>query len=166
MIRRPPSFIAPKPDAGRCNGPMRLSAKGRYTVTCLLDLALHARSGRVTLADIAERQGLSLSYVEQLFARLRQADLVHGVRGPGGGYRLAHPAHQISVAQVLVAVEEQVDATACQGEQDCDRGEQCLTHELWSDLSGQIQEFLGGITLQMLMDSEGVASLEGQPAQA
>lgn len=145
---------------------MRLSAKGRYTVTCLLDLALHARSGPVTLADIAERQGLSLSYVEQLFARLRQAGLVHGVRGPGGGYRLALRSDQISVAQVLVAVEERVDTTACQGEHDCDRGEQCLTHELWSDLSGQIQDFLGGITLQMLIDSDGVSSLALQPVQA
>ncbi len=145
---------------------MRLSAKGRYTVTCLLDLALHANDGPVTLADIAERQGLSLSYVEQLFARLRQAGLVHGLRGPGGGYRLARGCDEITVAQVLVAVEETVDATACQGEHDCDRGEQCLTHELWSDLSGQIQGFLGGITLQMLMNSEGVSSLALQPAPA
>lgn len=164
MTRKRPSSIVPRPDAGRCDCKMRLSAKGRYTVTCLLDLALHASNGRVTLADIAERQGLSLSYVEQLFARLRQAGLVHGVRGPGGGYRLARAVDSISVAEVLVAVEETVDATACQGEHDCDRGEQCLTHELWSDLSGQIQDFLGGITLQMLIDSDDLASLVPQPA--
>ena len=142
---------------------MRLSAKGRYAVTCLIDLAVHASSGPVTLADIAQRQSISLSYVEQLFARLRQADLVQGMRGPGGGYRLTRATDAITVAQILVAVEESAEVGTGYSLSDCHRGEQCLTHELWSELSEQIQGFLGGITLQMVIDSSDVTHPGLQP---
>ena len=126
---------------------MRLSTKGRYAVTTIMDLALHQENGPVTLANISQRQDLSLSYLEQLFAQLRRHGLVHGVRGPGGGYRLAMPAEHISVAAVILAVEQRVDTTACGGDEDCVRGNRCITHDLWTELSGQIEAFLGGISL-------------------
>lgn len=129
---------------------MKLSTKGRYAVTAMMDLALHADSGPVTLAEISQCQGISLSYLEQLFARLRRHGLVTGVRGPGGGYRLARAAADISVADIIVAVDENVDATRCGGRQDCLDGHQCLTHDLWTDLSRQIFSFLDGITLAQL----------------
>ena len=129
---------------------MRLSTKGRYSVTAIMDLALHQDSGPVALADISRRQNLSLSYLEQLFAQLRRHGLVRGVRGPGGGYCLARTPEAISVADVILAVEQPVDATACGGEEDCDAGERCLTHDLWAELSGQIQTFLAGINLAAL----------------
>lgn len=135
---------------------MKLSTKGRYAVTAMMDLALHEGSGPVTLAQISQCQGISLSYLEQLFARLRREGLVTGVRGPGGGYRLARGADTISVADVIVAVDENVDATRCAGRQDCQNGRQCLTHDLWSELSEQIFAFLNGITLQQLAQRPGV----------
>jgi Rrf2 family iron-sulfur cluster assembly transcriptional regulator len=113
----------------------------------MLDLALHAQAGPVSLADISERQGISLSYLEQLFAKLRRGSLVSSVRGPGGGYQLARPMDKIHVAQVIDAVNESVDATRCGGQGGCHSGDICLTHHLWSDLSQQIHEFLTGITL-------------------
>jgi Rrf2 family iron-sulfur cluster assembly transcriptional regulator len=131
---------------------MRLSTKGRFSVTSILDLAEHQAAGPVTLADISKRQGLSLSYLEQLFAQLRRNGLVTGVRGPGGGYRLARSAAKISVADVILAVDQPVDTTQCGGLEDCDRGERCLTHDLWSELSSQIQNFLSGITLAELAE--------------
>lgn len=126
---------------------MRLTTKGRYAVTAMLDLALHAQRGPVSLADISERQGISLSYLEQLFAKLRRGSLVVSVRGPGGGYQLARDTKVIQVAQVIDAVNESVDATRCQGQGDCHSGDTCLTHHLWFDLSHQIHEFLSGISL-------------------
>ncbi|HHJ12650.1 MAG TPA: Fe-S cluster assembly transcriptional regulator IscR [Chromatiales bacterium] len=126
---------------------MKLSTKGRYAVTAMMDLAIYGSAGPVTLADISQCQGISLSYLEQLFAKLRKAGLVEGVRGPGGGYRLARPANQISVAQIITAVDESVDMTRCKGEANCQDGESCLTHELWMDLSKRLYEFLDGITL-------------------
>lgn len=126
---------------------MKLSTKGRYAVTAMMDLAIHDREGPVTLADISRCQGISLSYLEQLFAKLRQAHLVEGVRGPGGGYRLGKPAHQISVADIIVAVDESIDSTKCKGHEDCNGGKRCLTHKLWADLSDRLYEFLNGITL-------------------
>lgn len=126
---------------------MRLSTRGRYAVTAMMDLALHNQVGPVTLADISTCQDISLSYLEQLFAKLRQANLVKGVRGPGGGYRLARPATEITVADIITAVDEQVDATRCQGRENCHGGKRCLTHELWTDLSDQIFQFLDNITL-------------------
>lgn len=126
---------------------MRLTTKGRYAVTAMMDLAIHEASGPVALTDIANSQRISISYLEQLFAALRRAGLVRGLRGPGGGYRLACPADEISVARVIAAVDEKVDATRCGGDQNCQDGERCLTHSLWADLSKQLYDFLDGITL-------------------
>ncbi|WP_339487509.1 Fe-S cluster assembly transcriptional regulator IscR [Pseudomonas sp. EL_65y_Pfl2_R95] len=130
---------------------MRLTTKGRYAVTAMLDLALHAQNGPVSLADISERQGISLSYLEQLFAKLRRGSLVSSVRGPGGGYQLAREMAGIQVAEVIDAVNESVDATRCQGQGDCHAGDTCLTHHLWCDLSQQIHTFLSGISLADLV---------------
>ncbi len=131
---------------------MKLSTKGRYAVTAMMDLALHDRQGPVTLADISQTQGISLSYLEQLFAKLRRAGLVEGVRGPGGGYRLAKMPSQITVAKIITAVDESVDVTRCGGEGDCQDGERCLTHELWNELSERLYEFLDGISLDQFID--------------
>ncbi|HSD97292.1 MAG TPA: Fe-S cluster assembly transcriptional regulator IscR [Sulfuricaulis sp.] len=126
---------------------MKLTTKGRYAVTAMLDLALRYDKGAVTLADIAKRQGISLSYLEQLFAKLRRSGLVDSVRGPGGGYTLAMEPAKISVAEIIVAINENIDATRCGGEKNCHGDETCLTHQLWEDLSTRIHEFLNGITL-------------------
>jgi len=131
---------------------MRLTTKGRYAVTAMLDLALHTEHGPVSLADISARQGISLSYLEQLFARLRQCNLVQSVRGPGGGYRLAGNTADISVAQVVDAVSESLDATRCEGKGNCHEGEVCLTHHLWENLSQQIHSFLSDISLADLVE--------------
>lgn len=130
---------------------MRLTSKGRYAVTAMLDVALHAELGPVPLADISERQGISLSYLEQLFARLRKNGLVSSVRGPGGGYRLGTDADNIAVGKIIAAVNESVDATRCHGESGCQGGVQCLTHSLWRDLSARISDFLNEITLGELV---------------
>lgn len=130
---------------------MRLTTKGRYAVTAMLDLALHSTEGPVSLADISRRQEISLSYLEQLFAKLRQNDLVCSVRGPGGGYRLKRPLDEVFVAQIIDAVNESVDATNCGGAGNCQQGEVCLTHYLWTDLSQQIHQFLSGISLASLV---------------
>lgn len=126
---------------------MKLSTKGRYAVTAMMDLAINDRKGPVTLAEISSCQGISLSYLEQLFAKLRKAKLVEGVRGPGGGYRLGKPSNAISVADIILAVDEKIDNTLCEGAEDCKDGERCMTHKLWADLSNQLYEFLNGITL-------------------
>jgi Rrf2 family transcriptional regulator, iron-sulfur cluster assembly transcription factor len=126
---------------------MRLTTKGRYAVTAMLDLAIHADNEPVTLADISSRQGISLSYLEQLFARLRRSGLVLSVRGPGGGYRLGAATEAITVADIIAAVDESVDATRCEGKGNCHDGEICLTHHLWDDLTQRIEQFLGGISL-------------------
>ncbi len=130
---------------------MRLTTKGRYAVTAMLDLALHSEKGPVSLADISLRQGISLSYLEQLFAKLRKDQLVQSVRGPGGGYKLQPSAEDISIAQVVDAVSESIDATRCEGKGDCHAGEVCLTHHLWEDLSLQIHKFLSEISLAQLV---------------
>jgi Rrf2 family iron-sulfur cluster assembly transcriptional regulator len=135
---------------------MRLTSKGRYAVTAILDVALHAKIGPVPLADISERQGISLSYLEQLFSRLRKNGLVQSIRGPGGGYQLGCDANDISVGQVINAVNESVDATKCGGSSGCQDGQQCLTHTLWSDLSFRIQEFLDNISIAELMTKQDV----------
>ena len=114
---------------------MKLTAKGRYAVTAMLDIAVHDDEGPVSLADISGRQEISLAYLEQLFAKLRRADLVTSVRGPGGGYRLARAGDAISIADIVESVDESVDATRCRGRADCQGGATCLTHELWSDLT-------------------------------
>ena len=135
---------------------MKLTTKGRYAVTAMLDLALHYEQGAVTLSDIARRQGISLSYLEQLFARLRRNGLVDSVRGPGGGYNLAMPPSNISVAKIVIAINENIDATRCGGEKNCDGEERCLTHNLWEDLSHRIHEFLDGISLADLVSKPTV----------
>jgi len=131
---------------------MKLTTKGRYAVTAMLDLALHATDGPVALAEISARQELSLSYLEQLFAKLRKASLVKSTRGPGGGYRVAKPLSQVAVAQIIFAVDESVDATNCAGRQDCLSHGRCLTHDLWESLSEQIEEFLQNVSLQDLIN--------------
>lgn len=135
---------------------MRLTTKGRYAVTAMLDLAIHGQSKPVSLNDISGRQGISLSYLEQLFAKLRRADLVSSVRGPGGGYRLAHDGKEISIAQVVDAVNESMDATRCQGKGDCQEGDQCLTHYLWEDLSAKIHDFLSDISIADLVEKREI----------
>ena len=141
---------------------MRLTTKGRYAVTAMLDLALHAESGPVSQADISERQGISISYLEQLFAKLRRRELVVSVRGPGGGYQLAAEAQSISVASVIDAVDESVDATRCGGQGDCHEGEVCLTHHLWTDLSSRIHQFLSGITIGDLIARREIRRIAGR----
>lgn len=135
---------------------MRLTTKGRYAVTAMLDLALHYDNGPITLADISQRQGISLSYLEQLFSKLRKNGLVDSARGPGGGYRLSRNASEICVADVITAVDEKVDAMRCGGKGNCQDNGQCLTHELWCDLSNRIYDFLKGIDLEQLVQREGV----------
>ena len=135
---------------------MRLTAKGRYAVTAMLDLAVHYNEGPISLADISERQGISLSYLEQLFSKLRRRELVTSVRGPGGGYCLNHPLKDISIASIVDSVDENVDATRCSGRADCQHGETCLTHELWADLSEEIHQFLSNINLASIIEKRGV----------
>lgn len=130
---------------------MRLSTKGRYAVTAMLDLALNTDKGPVTLADISVNQGISLSYLEQLFAALRGKQLVRGVRGPGGGYYLGKPADEISVADIICAVDEWVEFTRCGGRGNCRDGKRCLTHTLWDQLSDEIFSFLSDISLADLV---------------
>jgi len=135
---------------------MRLSTKGRYAVTAMLDLTLQGGDGPVTLAEISETQGISLSYLEQLFAALRSKQLVRGVRGPGGGYYLGRPAEEISIADIICAVDEWVEFTRCGGNRDCKDGKRCLTHNLWDDLSNEIFNFLGSINLAELVKRGGL----------
>jgi len=138
---------------------MRLTTKGRYAVTAMLDLALHAGQGPITLSDISHRQGISLSYLEQLFSRLRKQGLVESTRGPGGGYRLGRPAKEIAVANVITAVDESVDATRCGGLENCQGEQRCLTHELWCELSQQIYEFLSNINLAQLVERSDIKAV-------
>ena len=135
---------------------MRLTTRGRYAVTAMLDLALHAKSGPVSLADISGRQGISQSYLEQLFSRLRKRGLVDGTRGPGGGYRLGKETVDISVADVIDAVDESVDATKCGGERNCQGTQRCLTHDLWDALSGKIRSFLDDVSFEQLIERKSV----------
>ena len=135
---------------------MKLTSKGRYAVTAILDLAFHSTSGPVTLSDISKRQDISLSYLEQLFTRLRKQALVCSTRGPGGGYSLNRPANEIALAEVISAVDEIVDTTRCSGANNCHDGQQCLAHELWDDLSQQIYGFLDEISLQDLMEESSI----------
>lgn len=145
---------------------MRLTTKGRYAVTAMLDLALHHGEGPVSLADVARRQDISLSYLEQLFARLRKKALVASVRGPGGGYLLGRGASEIYIAEVIAAVDEMVDTTRCGGRHNCQNNERCLTHDLWCDLSGRIFDYLSGISLGDLMQRRGVQSVAQRQGSA
>ncbi|CBL45754.1 Regulator of the isc operon [gamma proteobacterium HdN1] len=141
---------------------MRLTTKGRYAVTAMLDLALHTGKGPVSLAEISERQGISISYLEQLFAKMRRKDLVQSVRGPGGGYLLSRDGSTICVAEIIDAVDESVDATRCQGLGDCQNGETCLTHDLWQELSIEIHRFLGGISLKSLVSRSQIQQISAR----
>lgn len=138
---------------------MRLTAKGRYAVTAMLDVAVHMKEGPVSLAEVSKRQDISLSYLEQLFAKLRQRDLVRSVRGPGGGYRLIQDLEDISVGSIVDSVDENVDATRCSGRADCQHGETCLTHELWADLSDEINNFLNSISLASIIEKRQVQTV-------
>ena len=141
---------------------MRLTTKGRYAVTAMLDLAMHQGRGPTALADIAARQGISLSYLEQLFARLRRCGLVSSVRGPGGGYNLARHGKDIHVAEVIAAVDESLDTMRCSGAGNCHNDGPCLTHDLWQDLSNRIYDYLSNVSLQELVDRKGTPEEGGQ----
>jgi len=144
---------------------MKLTTKGRYAVTAMLDLALHAQTGPVSLAEISNRQEISLSYLEQLFSRLRKHDLVASTRGPGGGYRVARSLDKVAVSQIIKAVNESVDATQCAGAENCHSNGRCLTHDLWEGLSEQIEEFLSGVSLQDLISKQSVQSVSKRQDQ-
>ncbi|VAW49808.1 Iron-sulfur cluster regulator IscR [hydrothermal vent metagenome] len=131
---------------------MKLTSKGRYAVTAMIDIALNQEKGAITLSLISKRQNISLSYLEQLFSKLKKAGLVSSARGPGGGYRLSRLAQEISIGEIICAVDESVDARKCAGRGDCNGGDKCLSHGLWSDLSGMIESFLQDITLQSVVD--------------
>jgi Rrf2 family iron-sulfur cluster assembly transcriptional regulator len=130
---------------------MRLTTKGRFAVTAMLDLALRGGKNPVTLAGISERQDISLSYLEQLFSRLRRHELVESVRGPGGGYYLAKPLDAVSVADIIRAVDEPIDATQCGGKENCHDEHRCLTHDLWMGLNAHIYDYLDNVTLATLV---------------
>lgn len=131
---------------------MRLTTKGRFAVTAMIDLAARQDDGPVTLAGIAERQKISLSYLEQLFGKLRRHSLVNSVRGPGGGYRLARGMEEITVADIIIAVDEPLDATQCGGKQNCHDAHRCMTHDLWANLNKRMYAYLDSVTLQALVE--------------
>ena len=133
---------------------MRLTTKGRFAVTAMVDLAMHGGRGPVTLASISERQRISLSYLEQLFGKLRRNNLVESVRGPGGGYYLAKVATKIKVSEIVVAVDEPLDATSCEEKGNCHEGKPCLTHDLWMGLNERIYAYLESVSLQQLVEGQ------------
>ena len=130
---------------------MRLTTKGRFAVTAMLDLALHDGQGPVTLAGISRRQSISLSYLEQLFGKLRRRSLVDSVRGPGGGYTLSRRPNLVSVAEIIRAVDEPLDATQCGGKENCQEEQRCMTHELWATLNEKMYDYLSSVTLADLV---------------
>jgi Rrf2 family iron-sulfur cluster assembly transcriptional regulator len=138
---------------------MKLTTKGRYAVTAMLDLALHGTTGPVSLAEISVRQEISLSYLEQLFSKLRRNGLVTSTRGPGGGYSVARQLSDVAVSEIIVAVNESVDATQCAGKENCHSHGRCLTHDLWEGLSAQIEDFLSSVSLQDMIDRQRVQSV-------
>ena len=133
---------------------MRLTTKGRFAVTAMVDLAMCGDTGPVTLGDISERQKISLSYLEQLFGKLRRKELVSSVRGPGGGYRLTRATAEVSVGEIILAVDEPIDATQCGGKENCRDDQKCITHDLWTDLNRHIFEYLNGVTLFELVEKQ------------
>jgi Rrf2 family iron-sulfur cluster assembly transcriptional regulator len=133
---------------------MRLTTKGRFAVTAMLDLALHGGKSPVTLAGISDRQKISLSYLEQLFGKLRRRKLVESVRGPGGGYHLAREAAQVTIADIIRAVEEPLDSTQCAGRENCHENQRCMTHDLWEELNTTVYGFLAGVTLAQLVERQ------------
>jgi Rrf2 family transcriptional regulator, iron-sulfur cluster assembly transcription factor len=154
---------------------MRLTTKGRFAVTAMLDLALHGAEGPVTLAGISERQKISLSYLEQLFGKLRRRELVESVRGPGGGYHLAREASRVTVAEIVCAVDETLDSTQCGGRENCHENHRCMTHDLWEELNATVYGFLKGVTLAQLVEKQRTSTVsvvrghpraQGQPVSA
>lgn len=148
---------------------MRLTTKGRFAVTAMIDLALREHTGPVALAAISTRQQISLSYLEQLFGKLRRHELVQSTRGPGGGYSLGRKAEEITVADIIVAVDEPIDATGCAGKENCmgDDAGRCMTHDLWASLNSKMIEFLDSVSLRKLVDEQlakGV-SIEAHPVK-
>jgi Rrf2 family iron-sulfur cluster assembly transcriptional regulator len=141
---------------------MRLTTKGRFAVTAMIDVALNGTRGPVTLAAVSERQRISLSYLEQLFGKLRRHGLVESVRGPGGGYNLARPADAVSVADVILAVDEPIDATQCGGRENCHDDRRCMTHDLWAALNAHIFSFLRSVTLAQLVAEQRQKQAEKQ----
>ena len=133
---------------------MRLTTKGRFAVTAMLDLALQHGGGPVTLAGVSHRQSISLSYLEQLFGKLRRREIVDSVRGPGGGYLLGRDMSTLTVSEIIQAVDEQIDATQCGGKENCRGDEKCITHDLWAQLNKRIFDYLGGVTLKQLVDDQ------------
>jgi Rrf2 family iron-sulfur cluster assembly transcriptional regulator len=133
---------------------MRLTTKGRFAVTAMIDVAMHNSGGPVTLAGVSDRQKISLSYLEQLFGKLRRHGLVESVRGPGGGYNLARPANSVSVADIIIAVDEPIDATQCGGKENCQDDKRCMTHELWANLNTHIFSFLRSVSLEQLVRAQ------------
>lgn len=133
---------------------MRLTTKGRFAVTAMVDLAMRHGSGPVALAEISQRQKISLSYLEQLFGKLRRRALVDSVRGPGGGYCLAKDMAQIVVSDIILAVDEPIDATQCGGKENCQGEHKCLTHDLWANLNAHIYDYLRAISLRQLVDAQ------------
>ena len=143
---------------------MRLTTKGRYAVTAMIDLAMNQSVGPVSLKSISDNQGISLSYLEQLFAKMKRCDLVVGARGPGGGYTLARDVDSISIADIILAVDEPLDITECEGEENCHDGKRCLAHDLWSELTTQLHDFLSDIRLGELMRRSGIErASDGSP---
>lgn len=140
---------------------MRLTTKGRFAVTAMADLAMCDGNRPVTMAAISERQKISLSYLEQLFGKLRRSKIVESVRGPGGGYYLARPAEKITIAEIIVAVDEPLDATSCGGKGNCHDERQCITHDLWMGLNEKIYDYLASVTLQQLVDSQARTTADG-----
>jgi Rrf2 family iron-sulfur cluster assembly transcriptional regulator len=133
---------------------MRLTTKGRFAVTAMIDLGLRQHNGPVTLASISQRQDISLSYLEQLFGKLRRHELVASTRGPGGGYTMGRSMAEISVADVIYAVDEPLDATQCRGKENCDNEQRCMTHDLWANLNRVMVDYLDSVTLQQLVDEQ------------
>jgi Rrf2 family transcriptional regulator, iron-sulfur cluster assembly transcription factor len=133
---------------------VRLTTKGRFAVTAMVDVALRYQKGPVSLAGVSERQKISLSYLEQLFGKLRRSGVVDSIRGPGGGYRLARPANEISVAEIIRAVDESLDATQCGGQENCAAEQRCITHDLWAKLNQKMYEFLTSVPLSSLVDEQ------------
>lgn len=139
---------------------MRLTTKGRFAVTAMIDVALRQHNGPVTLAGISQRQKISLSYLEQLFGRLRRHELVESTRGPGGGYTLGKPMADISVADIIYAVDEPLDATQCGGKENCVNDQRCMTHDLWASLNRVMVDYLDSVTLRDLAEKQREKLLE------
>ncbi len=144
---------------------MRLTTKGRFAVTAMIDLALRQSGGPVTLSGISQRQEISLSYLEQLFGKLRRHEIVESVRGPGGGYNLARRAEDVTVADIIIAVDEPLDSTQCGGKENCrgstsENGTRCMTHDLWSTLNSKMVEYLDSVSLKDLVDQQRQKNIE------